>query len=96
MVGALGKKVSKVYETNVASTYVNHRSGADPNYRDDIHKFVEEYKKDKLCHVIPGRYHRGFENFVFDCVLDNPTNLIKRLGKYSCKMDIQRRIQQAV
>ena len=95
MVGALGKKINKVYESNVSSTYVNHRSGSDANYTQEVHKFVEEYEKDKLCHVIPGRFHRGFENFVFDPSVENPSNLLKRLRKYADKMDRQRRIQQA-
>lgn len=49
MVGALGKKVNEVYETNVSTTYVNHRSGSQANYKGDVIKFTDEYEKYKLC-----------------------------------------------
>ncbi|XP_077996732.1 uncharacterized protein LOC144453084 [Glandiceps talaboti] len=89
MGGSFGNTIDNLYQKNIAETHVRQSEGGKPNYNSklDVKKFVAEYKEDMLFDKLPGRNHTAFPGYHFSTTVKKPSGYIKRLKKYSKKLD---------
>jgi hypothetical protein len=70
----------------VASVKTTTSYSKQKDYSEDIKSFVEEYEKNKLFTIIPGRSHPSFPDFAQPNSISSPEKLKARLKKHSVMM----------
>ena len=73
LVGQVRKEVSIVMHADVDGVYEKqspHKTGH--HLKEDIHKFVRVYSRDKLFSCVPGRQHGSFERFAYGMGVTRP------------------------
>ena len=93
MAGPLTRELDKVFAHNIGECHTQTSSRKDPDYTQDIQKFIATYRKKKLFDYIPGREHSAFPKFKFQPTIDNPKKLKAKIKEIMKNMDSARNVQ---
>lgn len=90
MTGSFGKELDRLFQASgIGKSATHHLASASisKKHKADIAKFVREYKKDKLLAFIPGRIHKGFENFTYRQSIKDPQKMGRTMRSLAEQMD---------
>ena len=87
MAGPQGRSVNTAYHGAVCHTEVDESFRSRFDHTAYVKTFCEEYKADRLVHVIPDRHHDTFKTLKNDKSIIEPHKLKERILKYSRKID---------
>lgn len=93
LAGAQAKDLDRLFFTGGnplnLSSYLSRLTSSSCSRREDVSRFVDEFKKDELFRFRPGRKHQGFNKFSYQQRVKNP----KRMGRTmrSLSEDLDRR-----
>ena len=95
MSGAFGKQIDRLFtSTGLADVATPGRhTGRSEKYKQDIAKFVQEYKQDALHDYLPVREHQGFKSFQATYRVRNARAMGRKLYEDSKRLDLWKRIQ---
>ena len=93
MSGAFGKQIDRLITKGGLGDLVQGTSSSRPDTNlKDIADFANEFRKDALFTYHPGRYHRGFEEYVHTASIKSPDLLGRKLQQNAQVMDLWKKI----
>lgn len=77
---------------SMTGAWISRHCNKECDLKEEVEKFIEEFREDGLFDLVPGRQHSAFPGFVSVRTIDNPGKLKQRLKKYARKLDAYRDI----
>ena len=76
--------------TFITGVWIPQTNGSGTDFKNDVVKFLNEYREDDLFKWVPGREHSAIPGFARDPTINNVVKLKARLKKYARKLDMYR------
>ena len=83
MGGAFGKDLDKILTSAGVVSFKESWSSRDSHKR----RQVEDIKSDDLFANVPGRFHEGLEHFRYNCKVNKPMNMGRKMRRLAEDMD---------
>ena len=91
--GAFGKEIDRLFTNSGIGDFMTRDTKVHKiPYEEDVQHFVREFQDDALLDYLPGREHKGFENFLYSTKILSPQTLGRKLHALSKTLDKWRRI----